>query len=160
MATFDSPVRAAQKADLPIAGDVQGSLYVARVSYTHSGGAGQHQINLVKLPAGRVVIYPRLSRLRTSQFALNADLHLGYRAYKKFDGTAVAEKNNEWVNDLDVGGGAKNDFWSALAGTGVGTTEAKEYETIDGLEIFALVDTANIEDGDTIDLEVVYSLVA
>lgn len=154
----DTTVRAAQKADMPIAGDVQGSLYVADVTYTHAAGAGTGEINLVKLPAGRVKVFPRLSRLRSTDMAANADLHLGHRAYTNFDGTAVAEDDDEWIADADAGGGALNDFWASITGaTGV---EAAEYETRDGLEIFVTIDSGNIEDDDTIDVEVVYSLVA
>lgn len=154
----DTGVRAAQKGDLPIGGDIQGNLYVApHVSYIHTLGAGTGEINLVKLPAGRVVIYPRLSRIRTSAFAATAQYHLGHRAFVKFDGTVVPENNNEWLDNV-VATAVTNDFWAALV-TGAETAEAAEYETIDGLELFMLVDTANIEDTDTVDVDVVYSLV-
>jgi len=153
-----SALYALQNGDYPSAGQVQGPVYVARFSYTHSAGAGTGQINLGKLPAGRVVVHPQISSFRTSQFAASATLDLGHRAYKNFDGTVVPEDDDEWLSALDVNGGATNDFLSDLDSNAV--EEATEYETIDGLVVFVTVEAGNIEDGDTIDCELFYSLVA
>jgi hypothetical protein len=160
MATVNSSLRTAQLqlsgGDLPIVGEVAGNLLSSRVRYTHTAGNDStFELNLVKLPAGRVVIYPRLSHIRASQMATGADLHLGHRAYRNFNGTVVPADLLEWLDNVDIGGGAITGFWAAI--TGATGLNAVEYETRDGLELVVRVDTANIEDTDTIDLEVVYS---
>ena len=66
--------------------------YVKAVfSYTHAAGAGTGEVNLLKLPAGKIVIYSADSRIATSAMATGADIHLGYRAYVEPDGDAVVE---------------------------------------------------------------------
>lgn len=122
-------------------------------SYTHASGAGTGEINLLALPPGKYRIYPSLSFLATSQFAANADVHLGHRAYHNADGTAVAADDDEWVANGDAGGGALSGPWSGGFETGVGGTTsaaAADYDAADGLTIYVMVDTGNIEDDDTI----------
>ena len=124
--------------------DVIGKLHVARFSYTHAAGAGTGEINLVELPAGKITIYSDLSRIVTSQFAASADLHLGYRAYTGSDGVAVVEDDNAFLDNSDVAAAAVDSAWVLPAG---GYTS---FDTRNGLLIYAMVDTGNIEDTDTI----------
>jgi len=125
-------------------------LKIAYFSYTHSAGAGDGEVDLVQLPAGRVRIFPDLCRIVSTQFASNADLHLGYRAYTDEAGTAVAEDDNAFLDNGDAGGGAIDAAWTLPAGG------SAVYDTQGGLRVFAKIDTGNIEDTDTIDGWVAY----
>ena len=120
--------------------------------YTHAAGAGTGEINLGKLPAGEITVYPDLCRVISSQFAASADLHIGHRAYTQPDGTAVAEDDNEWLDNGDAGGGALDTAFTAITGPTV-------YDSQAGIEVYAMVDTGNIEDGDTIEIVFVYGSV-
>lgn len=119
-------------------------------TYTHAAGAGTGEINLGLLPPGEITIYPDLCRLIASQFATSADLHIGHRAYTQPDGTAVVEDDNEWADNVDVAGGAIDAAFTLPAAPTV-------YDSQKGIEVYAMVDTGNIEDGDTIQVIFVYS---
>jgi hypothetical protein len=120
--------------------------------YTHASGegAGTGEINLIKLPPGRLTIHPDLCRIITSQFATNADLHIGHRAYTDLDGATVSEDDDEWGANLDAGGGALDAAFTLPAAPTL-------YESQDGIEVYALVDTGNIEVGDTIQVVFAFS---
>ena len=148
----DGPVRAkekdyATKVDSHLKGSVK---YIDFDVYTHSAGAGTGEINLGKLPAGTIRIIPDLCRIITSQFGANADLHIGHRAYTQEDGTVIAEDDNEWLDNADAGGGALDTVLTD------GGTTANQYNSKEGIEVFAMVDTGNIEDTDTIRLIIAY----
>src|SRR5687768_3105179 len=70
-------------------GERQGALKVARFSYTHPGPSDSGEINLVKLPPGRLTVLPDLSWIVTSSFGANAELSVGYREYRQEDGVLV-----------------------------------------------------------------------
>jgi len=135
--------------------DTQANLQVSVANYTHAGGAGTGEINLVKLPAGKIRIHSHLSKIWASQFATSADLHLGYRAYVGGDGVTVIEDDNAFADNLDVAAAAIDATFALPSALG----EYLEFDTQDGLILFALVDTGNIEDADTINLVVVYSTI-
>ena len=124
--------------------------------YTHSTGADTDvEVELIRLPPGRVRIYSQLSRLETSQFVATADFSLGTRAFTQEDGTDVAEDPVRFANQLDVGGAALDQVWPLP--TGIGLTELNSQG---GIIVFALVETANIEDTDTIRVYCAYSKVS
>jgi hypothetical protein len=128
--------------------------YVKAVfSYTHAAGAGTGEVNLLKLPPGKVVIYSADSRIACSAMATGADIHLGFRAYVEPDGDVVAESNNAFLNDGDAATGLTSAAWTLPA---AGFTEfnvrystGAAYKGM-GLILFAMIDTGNIEDTDTI----------
>jgi len=122
----------------------------APFSYTHAAGAGIGEVNLVRLLPGRIVVLPDLSRLVTSAFAANADIHIGTRAFTNPDGTAVAEDDNRFADNEDAGGGALDKAFPLPAG-GKETLDSR-----DGVIVYAMIDTGNIEDNDTIDGYVAY----
>jgi hypothetical protein len=129
-------------------------------SYTHAAGAGTGEINLLKLPPGKYHIYPELSFISFSQFGANADAHLGHRAYHNADGTAVVADDNEWIDNGDVGGAARSGPWTGGFETGVnGTTSAAhaDYDAADGLTIYLMIDTGDIEDTDTVSGWIAYT---
>jgi hypothetical protein len=113
-------------------------------SYTHASGAGTGEVNLVRMEPGKRRILCDLCRILSSQFAANADLHLGYRAYTKHDGTEVVADDNAFLDNADAGGGVLDSAW---------LLPAAKYFDIDSktnFVIYAMVDTGNIEDNDTI----------
>ena len=124
--------------------DVINKLELARFSYTHAAGAGTGEVNLIELPAGRITVYPDLSRLVTTAFAANSDIHIGYRAYVGSDGVTVVEDDNAFVDNGDAGGGALD---TALVLPAAGF---HRFDSRNGVLIYAMVDTGNIEDTDTI----------
>jgi hypothetical protein len=136
----------------PSGGETQGEVRVARFSYTHTAGNGTGEINLVKLPPGRLCIFTTLCRLVTSAMGTNADVHLGYRAHKKEDGTAVAQDDNAFIDNLDTAGGINTHFE-------VPVDSYVELESQQGITIYAMIDTGNIMTGNTIKGWVLYSRV-
>lgn len=129
----------------PSAHLAEGQMRISRFTYTHAAGAGTGEVNLFVLPPGYVSVYSYLSHLFTSAFVATADLHLGYRAYTDSDGSAVVADDNAFLDNADVGGGALDITW--LLPTGY----VKELDSMSGVTVYAMVDTANIEDADTLD---------
>lgn len=123
--------------------------------YTHSTGADTDvEVELIRLPAGRVRIYSQLSRIDASQMVATADFSLGTRAYTAEDGTDVAEDPVRFANQLDVGGAALDQVWPLPAAIGI-----TELNSQSGITVFCLIETANIEDTDTIRVYCAYSRV-
>lgn len=147
----DSTQRANEK-DSAVKADLRdaSALKVKVAKYTHAAGAGTGEVNLFTLPPGRIRIYPDLCRVISTAMATNADLHIGHRAYNQEDGTLIAEDDNEWLNNADAGSAID----SVL--TDGGTTD-NQYESRAGIVVFAMIDTGNIEDTDTIYVHMVYS---
>src|SRR3990172_9848375 len=118
MAAFTgTPVKSVQYTDQTnsaekVAPNIIGKVHIARFSYVHSAGAGTGEVNLIELPAGKITIYPDLSRIVTTAFAATADLHLGYRAYTDSAGVAVVADDNAFLDNADVGGGALDQAWT------------------------------------------------
>src|SRR3972149_2817358 len=83
-------------------------------------GAGTGEVNLLRLPPGRLTIFSQLSRIEATQEAVNADLHLGFRAYTEPDGDAVAEDDNAFLDNADAGGGAISSVFLLPAVTAAG----------------------------------------
>lgn len=135
-------------------------LKMRRFSYTHAAGAGTGEVNLVELPVGKLTILPDLSRIVASTFVTGADLHLGHRAYTEPDGDAVVQDDNAFADNLDAGpaGGGIDVAWPLPA---IGFFEANVGQAAAGVRpgftIYAMIDTANIEDGDTINGYVVWA---
>lgn len=155
MAFTGSPVDSTQRTnekDSAVKADLRdhSGLKVVVGQYTHSAGAGTGEINMFKLPPGRIRIYPDLCRVVSSAMVATADLHIGHRAYVNEAGTTVVEDDNEWLDNADAGSAID----SAL--TDGGTTN-NAYNSEDGIEVYALIDTGNIENTDTIYLLMVYS---
>jgi len=156
MATFTgSPTSGVQRAaELRGGGNVEARdhavLRFMFFNYTHTAGAGTGEVNLGTLPPGRIRVYGDYSRVRSSAMVATADLHIGHRAYNDEAGAVVAEDDNEWVDNADAG--------SAIdVVLGDGGTTLSQYESRDGIVVYTLIDTANIEDTDTIDGWFAYS---
>lgn len=116
--------------------------------------AGVDTIDMLTLPPGRIMIHNDISRILSSDdFVTNADLHLGHAAYVNQAGTTVAADDNEWFDNEDCGGGAIDKAF----GAGVITTPISEYNSQAGIKVQAMVDTANVSIGATIEVLVYYS---
>lgn len=132
--------------------DIAGVMQMAfSGTYTHALGAGTGEVNLLVLPAGKIRVYPDLSRLVTTQFATSAVLDIGHRAYVGSDGVTVVEDAADLHNDADVNGAA---FDGALTLPAAGY---RDFDSQDGVVIFATIASGNIEDDDTIELHVAYT---
>ncbi len=121
-------------------------------TYTHlaAQGAGTGTIRMGMLPPGQLLVYPYLSRIITTQFAANADVHVGYAAHVNTAGTAVNADDNAFGDNLDAGGAALD---AALSGVPVVLSSRT------GIVMEIMVDTGNIETDDTITLVIAYSQV-
>lgn len=146
----DSVQRAAQLSAKKNEKYDNGPMHYARFEYTHAAGAGTGEIDLVMLPAGNIKVWPSLCRIDATQMVLNATMDIGHRAYTQPDGTVVAEDDAEFLNDAAVGAGVVGSAFLL-------PTAPTVYSTNSGLEVFASIDTANIEDGDTITGWVAYT---
>ena len=113
--------------------------------------AGTGTINLVKLPPGRVRIFPDLSRLVTSAITATGTISIGYAAYTKENGTAVNALTTAFVNAGAAGAGALD---SAFVLPAVGYLDL---DSKDGIVLTATVATADMRIGDTIDGWVAYT---
>lgn len=136
----------------PSARDAWGKLNMAAFSYTHAAGAGTGEVNLALLPAGHITINAILSRVITTAYAANADLHLGYRSYTEPDGDVIAADDNAFLDNADAGGGALDSTWLLPA-----TDYLTEINSAGLLTIYGMVDTGNIEDTDTLNGWVVWA---
>lgn len=126
-------------------------LFLGKFTYVHTAGAGTGEIDLLEMPAGRIRVYPDLSRIVTSAFAANADIHLGYRAYVNSANVAVVADDNAFLDNGDAGGGAIDSAW-VLPAEGF-----LEINSRNGWILTAMVDTGNIEDTDTISGWIAYT---
>jgi hypothetical protein len=123
---------------------------MARFAYTHAAGNGTGEINLVKLPPGRLCVYSDLSHIVTSAMGANAALRLGYRAHKTEGGVPVAQDDNALINTIDTDAGIDMQLEFPLSGTLV-------LESQEGITIYVTIEGGNIETGDTITGWIMYS---
>ena len=127
-----------------------------RWTHTATQGAGTGEINMVTLPAGKKQVNAAASWVKTSgtAFTATSDLHIGFRAYRdpSLDTAAqsIAEDDNYFADNLDVGGGALDQAWP-LPTTGIVTINSA------GLfHIYTMIDTADITVGAIVDVWVVW----
>lgn len=126
--------------------------FTATVAAGSTGGA--LYIDYPRLLPGKVAIFPQLCALVSSDMSASADLHIGHRAYINSAGDTVAEDDDEWMADVDSGGGALNALWADV--TGATLVDTGVYDAQDGLQIFVTIDGGDIDIGDVISLTVVY----
>lgn len=156
---FSMPTYASQYSqDKALAAFVEGNLNWAwsqvRTYATADGDVDQYEFNLFTLPPGKLIILPRLSEIITTAFEATADLHLGYRSYRDENGLLVAEDDNAFMDNVDVGGGALAGVWASI--TGAVVTTPYTIETVSGLTLFVMIDTADIENADTLSVTCAY----
>ncbi|MFQ5791929.1 MAG: hypothetical protein ACE5JI_15760 [Acidobacteriota bacterium] len=133
--------------------DVRGKLRVANWTYTHAAGAGDGEINLVILPEGRIRVYTQLSRITASQQAAGATLSIGTREFVQEDKTEVAEDADRFANALDTASGDIDETLPLPAAP----DRTELLDSQEGVTVYATIAGGNIEDGDTINGQIVYS---
>jgi len=119
--------------------DIHAPIRYAYGTWT-AAAAGVGEVNMFKLPAGRIRFFPDLSWLiigDTGQATCN--LSIGHRAYVNEDGTAVAEDFDEWALNLDVGGSALDQDVDSIV------TSPTLMNSQDGIVVFVTFDTADID---------------
>jgi hypothetical protein len=120
----------------------------SRWTHTATQGAGTGVVYLGTLPAGEYVIYPHLSYLSTTQMAANADVHVGFNAFRQIDGTLATADDNAVFDNEDSGGGVV---------AKAGTLAPVVISAAEPIRVEAMVDTGNIEADDTIDLYLAFA---
>jgi len=113
--------------------------------------AGVGEINMFKLPAGRIRFYPDLSWLISSDMTATANLSIGHRAYVNEDGTVVALDENEWLSAADSGGGALDQNLDDII------TSPTLMNSQDGIVVYVTIDTADCDLTDTIEVWFAYT---
>ena len=129
--------------------DWGGRLEVSKGSLTFTG-AGTGTARMVRLPAGRLIIFPDLCRVVCPVGTATADLHVGLGAYVNMAGTTVAAAPAAYADNLDVGGGAIDVAWP-LPAVGYAVVESKS-----GVDITTLIDTADSPAAGEMQVTVVY----
>jgi hypothetical protein len=130
------------------AAEKHGTLKIAKFTYTHSGTSEPGEINLIKLPAGRVVVLPDLSYLNTSTFGVGAELSVGVRAYRQEDGELV-EEDAEALQAAVAG-----PFVGGLGGPATGEIPLDSQA---GIVVYATIAGGNLISGHHINGYIVYS---
>jgi hypothetical protein len=130
------------------AAEKHGTLKVAKFTYTHSGTSEPGEINLFKLPAGRVVVLPELSHLNTTSFGVGAQVSLGVRAHRRESGELVEE-------DADALLAAS--LGPFVGGLGAPPTGEIPLESQSGIVVYATIAGGNLISGHRINGYIVYS---
>jgi hypothetical protein len=107
-------------------------------------------VALLRLPAGRIRLFPDLSRLICAQGTSTSDLDIGWAAYTT-EGVAVVADENGLGDSIDVGGGAIDAALTLPAGAW------KEFISDSGVDIVCSFDTANSPASGDLQLLLVYS---
>jgi hypothetical protein len=97
--------------------------------------AANDQIELFKLPPGRVRILPHLSRISTSAWGASRTIDIGHRAYSKNppDADLEAEDGDAFIDGMDVSAAVNAAVWStALKFDMYSRTETVVFATILG----------------------------
>jgi hypothetical protein len=97
---------------------MRGKLRVASFTFTQgTAGDANSFINLVKLPQGRVRLFPKLSWLKSSAFGVGRTLDIGIGAHKDINGATVSAVLDSLVDGLD-----NSSATDAVMGTGTNAT--------------------------------------
>lgn len=108
-----------------------GKLRMAHAKLTLTA-AGQGDAKMIRLPAGKVRIFPRLGRLVAPQGAASSTIAVGLGAYTKMDGTTANADVDALLTATSTAGGAVT---AALLGTAAGQVEFVELESKDGVDV-------------------------
>lgn len=137
-----------------------GNLKLASAVYTVAT-AGTGTVSLLKLPAGRIRVWPYLSIFSYGDTGqATADLDIGHAAYTNEDGTAVAADVDEFVASSDLGGSAADSNMGVVTEGGVYLTSAQHFVELnsqEGIVVTASVDTADADIGTVLNVTVAYT---
>lgn len=123
-----------------------------KITFTAAGftSASAGDIPLIYLPPGNVRLYGGLSWVSCPQGTATSDLDVGYGAYTKQDGTAVAADYDGIEASLDVGG-------AAIAQDLNGIAQYFDFDSQNGVLIGCSFDTANSPASGDLVISLVYS---
>lgn len=79
--------------------DAKSRKYVGKLTYTV---AGTGEAKMIRLPAGRKLIFPDTSRMVSPAGSAGATMSVGHSAYTKPDGTAVAADTAAFANAVVI----------------------------------------------------------
>lgn len=135
--------------------DLAGKLRVAYFDFTQDGaGDVNSTIDLVKLPPGRVRVFPALSFVSVSALGAARTLDIGYAAYTDIAGDAVAAVEDFFWSAVDVSTAVIADLVEA---TTTDLATGKIFQSQGGVTIQAKVEGDGIDDGETISGYIVFS---
>lgn len=133
--------------------DVTGKLRVAYFNSAQSGaGDAGSDVELVRLPAGRIRIMHDLCRFANSAFGASRTLNVGMAAYTGIDGEAVAADTSALVSAQSVAsaGAFKGSEADDIATATLITSQG-------GVSVMATVAGGTIPDGATLDGYIVFA---
>ena len=103
---------------------------------------------LRKLPTGRIIFFPILSRITWEAFGGSRTLDIGHGAYTEPDGDAISASAALFDDNVDVSSaGDANMCSDFIAATTANTGGMKEFWSKDGVPIYATVAGGTIPDG-------------
>ena len=140
--------------------DVGGRLHAVHGTFVQTATTIAQTILECELPRtlpGRIIVHPELSWLRADDADANADLHLGYRAYRDQSGATVVADDNFWLDNVDVGGGNIQGLVAGITGVTTAGARPSMFDAQDGLRIVIMIDTAMPNATDVIEAHIVYS---
>lgn len=125
-----------------------------KLTFTAAGftTAAAGDIQLVRMPAGRLRILPDLCRVICPIGTATSDLDVGYGAHLDQDGATVSADGAAFVDSADVGGAAIDAAFDAATEVGL------EFYSQDGFDIVASFDTADSPASGDLIVAVVYAL--
>ena len=128
----------------------------ARFNFTQGVAAGDigSTADLVRLPAGRIVVFPKASLIQWSAFGAARTLDVGYASYTDEDGTTVVAAAAVWDDDVDVTAAGVAALGSDLAAA---TGGAYDFKSDNGVKILATVAGGTIPAGATLKGYVAYA---
>lgn len=120
-------------------------------------GTTGSNVLLRKLPAGRVLFFPHLSRIDFSAQGTGADVaDIGYAAYTGEDGVAVVAALTAFDNDIAIENAATAFMGSDFA---AGSNGAVEFNSATGVDIIVTLAVTSVEVGETMKGYLVFAYV-
>ena len=120
-----------------------------------AAGTTGSDVVLARLPAGRVIFFPHLSRISCSAQGTSGDVgDIGYKAYTGEDGVAVVAALD--VFDADI---AMENAYNGFMGSDHVANPAVPFNSTSGVDIIITLAITSVEVGETINGYLVYAVV-
>lgn len=135
--------------------DWKGVKRIMRYTFTQGGAAGDANstAELVRLPAGNIRVLAAECNMHRSAFGSARTLDIGFRAYQTVapSPVQVAEDEDAFLDGLAVSA-AGVALWSAgtLGAAFTGLDQSADFNSRDGIDVFATVKGGTIPSGATI----------
>ena len=122
------------------AGYADSELRVAYGKLTIAAASGNATARMVRLPAGKIIIFPKLSWANLPDMASGGTLSIGLGAYTNATGSVVSADVDALLTATDVGNGINR---TALLGTVTNSEFSIELESKGGVNVTATAATAD-----------------